>query len=127
LLEVVYNEPKGEERMADTTQKTDQQTLKIQQVDIPDLSETFADSIDSVFFDGQTLRINFGVTRFEQSQQSPATTALRYPSCRLVLTPRAGVELMNQIQKLMTGMIQAGVLKAAPQGATEKSKGAVVQ
>jgi len=120
LLEVVYNEPKGEERMADTTQKTDQQTLKIQQVDHPELSETFADSIDSVFFDGQTLRINFGVTRFDQPQQPPATTARRYPCCRLVLTPRAGVELMNQIQKIMTGMIQAGVLKAVPQVSPEK-------
>jgi hypothetical protein len=50
--------------MADGSQKLEQQTLKIQQIDLPELSETFADSIDSVFFDGQTLRINFGVTRW---------------------------------------------------------------
>ena len=106
--------------MADNSQKTEQQTPQIQQVDLPELSETFADSIDSVFFDGQTLRINFGVTRFDQPQQPPSTTARRYPCCRLVLTPRAGVELMNQIQKLMTGMIQAGVLKAVPQVSPEK-------
>jgi hypothetical protein len=106
--------------MADTSQKLEQQTVKIQQIDLPDLSETFADSIDSVFFDGQTLRINFGVTRFDQQQQNPSATARRYPSCRLVLTPRAGVELMNQIQKLSAGLIQAGVLKASPQPSPEQ-------
>jgi hypothetical protein len=36
----------------------EQQTPKIQHVDLPEVSETFADSIDLVFFDGQTLRIN---------------------------------------------------------------------
>ena len=106
--------------MADVPQKPEQQTLKIQQIDLPELSETFADSIDSVFFDGQTLRINFGVTRFDQPQQQPSATARRYPCCRLVLTPRAGVELMNQIQKLSAGMIQAGVLKANPQSSPEQ-------
>jgi hypothetical protein len=77
----------------------------------PDLPETFADSINQVFFDGQTLRINFGVTRVDPPAQPQ--TARRYPACRLVLTPGAAVELMNQIQRLTAGMIQAGVLKAA--------------
>jgi hypothetical protein len=107
--------------MASESQNTSElQPLKIQHVDLPELSETFADSIDLVFFDGQTLRINFGVTRFDQAQQSPSATAFRYPSCRLVLTPRAAVELMNQIQKLIAGMIQAGVLKTGSQPTSEK-------
>lgn len=37
----------------------------------------------------------------------------RLPACRLVLTPRAAVELMNQTQQLMARMVQAGVLKPA--------------
>jgi hypothetical protein len=76
--------------MADGFQKLEQHTLKIQQIDLPELSKTFADSIDSVFFDGQTLRINFGVTRFDQPQQQPSATARRYPSCRLVLKQSRG-------------------------------------
>jgi len=74
--------------------------------------ETFADSIVQVFFDGQTLRINFGVTRVDSTPQSQS--ARRYPACRLVLTPGAAVELMNQIQQLTARMIQAGVIKSNP-------------
>ncbi|MEH2562110.1 hypothetical protein [Bradyrhizobium sp. AZCC 2289] len=91
---------------------TEQQALKVQHVDLPELGETFADSIDLVFFDGQTLRINFGVTRFEKPEQTAPAIAKRYPSCRLVLTAGAAVELMNQIQQLTARMVQSGVLKA---------------
>ncbi|UQR65126.1 hypothetical protein LRP30_07725 [Bradyrhizobium sp. C-145] len=98
--------------MNDATRNlAEQPPLTIQSVDVPDLQETFADSIGFVFFDGQTLRINFAVTRFGQAQQSGAVVAQRLPACRLVLTPGAAVELMNQIQQLTARMIQAGVLK----------------
>ena len=92
----------------------------LQRVDLPDLAETFADSIELVFFDGQTVRINFGVTRFEQPQQTGGARARRLPACRLVLTPGAAVELANQMQQLKARMIQSGVLKATPKMAPEK-------
>jgi hypothetical protein len=85
--------------------------IQVQNVDQPSLGETFADSISGVHFDGQTLRITFGVTRFERLQQTQPGIAFRYPACRLVLTSAAGVELMNQMQKLKEGLIKAGVLK----------------
>jgi hypothetical protein len=87
-----------------------QQQLRIEHVDLPDLPETFADAIDHIHFDGQTLRVNFGVTRVEAVQPTP-TTARRYPACRLVLSSGAAIELMNQMQRLKEGLIQAGVLK----------------
>src|SRR5262245_36739833 len=87
-----------------------QQQLRIEHVDLPDLPETFADAIDHIHFDGQTLRVNFGVTRVEVAQPAP-TTARRYPACRLVLSSGAAIELMNQMQRLKEGLIQAGVLK----------------
>ena len=98
----------------------EQQTPKIQHVDLPEVSETFADSIDLVFFDGQTLRINFGVTRFEKPEQTVPAIAKRYPSCRLVLTAGAAVELMNQIQQLTARMVQSGVLKTTAATDLEK-------
>jgi hypothetical protein len=102
------------DKTEEITKAPEQPTLNLQRVDLPSLAETFADSIDLVFFDGQTLRINFGVTRFDQPQQPGKVNARRLPACRLVLTPRAAVELMNQIQQLMARMVQAGVLKATP-------------
>ena len=37
------------------------QTASIRYVDQPECGETFADSINNVFFDGQTMRIEFGI------------------------------------------------------------------
>jgi hypothetical protein len=101
----------------DTRRIPEQQTLKLEHVDLPELAETFADSINQVFFDGQMVRINLGVTRVSPPGQTP--TARRYPACRLVLTPGAAVELMNQIRQLTAGMIQAGALKPTPHPAAD--------
>jgi hypothetical protein len=114
-------------KMVDNPQEPKQSTLKIQRVDLPELAETFGDSIDQVFFDGQNVRINFGVTRFDQLEQTASPSARRYPACRLVLTPGAAVELMNQLQKLMTVMIQAGVLKPTAQPPGVKSANEVIK
>ena len=44
----------------------------IRYVDQPECRETFADSINSVFFDGQTMRIEFGITRMDEMKQGAA-------------------------------------------------------
>ena len=38
------------------------QTATVRYVDRPECAETFADSINNVYFDGQSLRIEFGIT-----------------------------------------------------------------
>ena len=55
-------------------------------VDLPELSETFADSLVGFIFDGQTLRITFGVNRMDEPSRGQPNTGKRYPACRLVLT-----------------------------------------
>jgi hypothetical protein len=60
-------------------------------------------------------------------EQTASPSARRYPACRLVLTPGAAVELMNQLQKLMTVMIQAGVLKPTAQPPGVKSANEVIK
>lgn len=54
---------------------------------IEPMAETFADSITGFIFDGQTLRIEFGITRFDNVKGSAPITGRRYPACRLVLPP----------------------------------------
>jgi len=49
----------------------------------PDMVETFADSVTGLMFDDQTLRIEFGVTRFDDVKPNAPITARRYPACRL--------------------------------------------
>ncbi len=52
----------------------------IRYVDRADMVETFADSVTGLIFDGQTLRIEFGVTRFDDVKPNAPITGRRYPA-----------------------------------------------
>ena len=98
-----------------------QMAVKVTKMDRPELGETFADSIESLYFDGQSMRIEFCVTRLEH-RPNEAPSGRRYPACRLVLTPGAGMELMKQMQQVTTELIKAGVLKPTPTPAAAPSR-----
>ena len=91
--------------------------------DRADMAETFADSITGLIFDGQTLRVEFGVTRFDEVRPNTQITGRRYPACRLVLSPAAAVELINRMQQVAAALAQAGVVKATPRPAAADAKG----
>jgi hypothetical protein len=100
---------------------------QIRYLDRADMGETFADSITGLIFDGQTLRIEFGVTRFDDVKPKSAITGRRYPACRLVLPPAAAVDLINRMQQIAAALTQAGVVRQAPRAgaatAAEAPKG----
>jgi hypothetical protein len=125
----VKNRPKERKRMSSesTTSKDnsasaappasgerERQSTTIRYVDRADMAETFADSINGLVFDGQTLRIEFGVTRLDDVKANAPRTARRYPACRLVLSPVTAVELINRMQQIGAALTQAGVVKATP-------------
>ena len=78
----------------------------------PTWSRPSPTSITGLIFDGQTLRIEFGVTRFDDVKPNTAITGRRYPACRLVLPPAAAVDLINRMQQIAAALTQAGVVKA---------------
>ncbi len=84
----------------------------IRAVDRPECAETFADTVSSVFFDGQTMRIEFSVTRMDEMKQDRPLTGRRYPACRLVLPPAAAIDLINKMQQTAAALQQAGIVKA---------------
>jgi hypothetical protein len=86
----------------------------IHYVDRPDCQETFADSIAQVMFDGQSLRIEFCVTRLDEVKPNTQVTGRRLPAARIALTPTAAVELINRLHQVAAAMTQAGMLKANP-------------
>jgi hypothetical protein len=98
------------------------QPATIQYLDHADLAETFADSITGLIFDGQTLRIEFGVTRFDEIKPNAPINGRRYPACRVVLSPGAAVELINRMQQIAAALTQAGVVKTAPAPSTGAAK-----
>jgi hypothetical protein len=77
-------------------------------VDRPDLPETFADSLHTMVWDGQTLRIEFCVTRFPEA--AAGTEAKRYPACRLVLSASVAADLFNRLNQTMAALSQAGIV-----------------
>jgi hypothetical protein len=90
------------------------QTATIRYVDRAECAETFADSINHVYFDGQSLRLEFGITRLDDVKPNTPVTGRRFPAQRMVLTPAAAVELINRMQQVGAALTQAGVLKATP-------------
>ncbi len=89
------------------------QTATIRYVDRPDLQEHFADAVTGLLYDGQTLRIEFAVTRFDELKPNTPITGRRYPSCRVALSPAAAIDLINRMQQVATALTQAGVAKPA--------------
>lgn len=88
-----------------------QRQATINYIDRPDVSETFADAISGLIFDGQTLRIEFAVTRLDEVKPNAPITGRRYPICRLALPPGAALDLINRMQQIGVALTQAGIAK----------------
>jgi hypothetical protein len=89
-----------------------QANATVRYVDRPECTEIFADSLIASLFDGQTLRLEFGVTRLDEIKQNSPITGRRYPACRLALSANAAVELINRMQQTAALLTQAGLIKA---------------
>jgi hypothetical protein len=98
---------------AATANSGERQSAQVRYLDRADMEETFADSISGLIFDGQTLRIEFAVTRFDEMKPNAPITGRRYPACRLVLPPAAAVDLINRMQQIAAALTQAGVVRPA--------------
>ena len=81
-------------------------------VDRPEVIEIFADFVNRIQFDSQTMRFEFCISRIEEQPPPAAAIGKRYPACRLVLSAAASIDLMNKMQQITAGLIKAGVLKA---------------
>ena len=85
--------------------------VEVRFVDKPEISETFTDSINAMLFDGQTMRIEFCVTRLDAPKPNRSPTACRSPSCRVVLTPSTMLELFKRLSQVVNAMEKDGVIK----------------
>jgi hypothetical protein len=73
--------------------------------------ETFADCIVGLAYDGQTLRLEFGVTRVDDVKPNTPVSGRRYTACRLALSQAAAIDLINKMQQIANALTQAGVVK----------------
>lgn len=89
-------------------------------VDLAELPETYADSVQAVIFDGQSVKITFAVTRFEGREGQSTPGGKRYTACRLVLPVGGAAALSEQLNKLGATIAQA---KAAHDSASKTKAG----
>src|SRR5262245_5482479 len=94
---------------------------KLTYQDREDLFETFADSIGPWSYDSNTLRLEFLVTRLDPPKGDAPRTGRQYPVCRLALTAKGALELLNQCRQLAAALEKQGMIKATrPEGAPIK-------
>jgi hypothetical protein len=91
----------------------EQRTATIRYIDRPEIDEVFADSVTGLLFDGQTLRMEFAVTRFDEIKPAGPISGRRYPACRLALSPAAAIDLINRMQQVAAALTQSGAAKPA--------------
>ena len=84
-----------------------QNALPVTLVDLPELAETFVDCVNNVVWDGQTLRVDLGVTRYPEPALM-AAGAKRYPVCRLVLTGAAATALFERLKQSSAALAKGG-------------------
>lgn len=92
----------------------DYSKMAIRAVDMPEMPETFADSIGTVTFDGNTFRVDLCVTRMDKPKEGvKKPTGKQYPACRLVLTPDVSMKLLNHLKNLENILEKQSVVKHA--------------
>ena len=88
-------------------------TPKLRYQDRPELSETFADSIRSCVFDGQVMRIEFTVSRFDDPGALGILEGRQVPVSRMVLSRGAMNDLFNRMNQLSAALKQANAAATA--------------
>jgi hypothetical protein len=78
-------------------------------VDLPELSEVFADGIRVALFDGYTFRFEFTTTRPRKEGDNFALDI--YPVARLALSPSSAVELRNKLSEVISILEKQGTLR----------------
>ena len=98
-----------------------QYNVPAKQIDSPGLTETYGDTIRSVWFDG-TWRVEVDVTRLDAGKNpAEGMTATQVPTCRLVLSVGAGLALLEKLTQLSKELESNGTIKRSvmpPQGVT---------
>jgi hypothetical protein len=76
-----------------------------------EVSETFADQVGAVMFDGSALKIDFVAVRMGAAMPPAPVTGERHVVARLVLSTAGAIDLINQVKHLADQLAQAGLIK----------------
>ena len=85
--------------------------FQVAYVDRPEISETFADSIEKIGFENGLWKLDFCVTRLAEPKPNGIIPGKKLPACRLVLPANTGLELANKLKVILEMMEKQGMLK----------------
>jgi hypothetical protein len=90
---------------------------KIEYVDVPSITETYADNVRGMMFDGQSVRLELCVTRMDEPGKAPTElTGKRQTACRVVLPLNTALELSTKLGRMMSTLAKRGAERKAQQG-----------
>jgi hypothetical protein len=87
-----------------------------------EIAEVFSDCLGLAMFDGNTLRLDFAVSRMNEPKPPSTTTGERHIVARLVLSSPCAVDLINQMQMIANQLAQAGLIKTDQEKAKPQTK-----
>lgn len=97
---------------------------KIEYVDVPGISETYADTVQGMMFDGQNVRLELCVTRMQEPKNGSAQlTGKRQTACRVVLPLSAALDLSNKLGRVLTTLAKRGAERKAKQAQPTPAQG----
>ena len=85
-------------------------------VDRPEISETLVDSLEKLFFDGFSARIELVVNRLDHPQPPKPPTGQKVTASRLILSLPSLVNLAQQLNGFVMGLQQQGIIKQVTPG-----------
>src|SRR5262245_21919763 len=104
---------------------TQQPLANFRYSDLPEIREIFTDSIHTLAYDGQMLRIEFCVTRFQPQSGAAQAEAVRYPACGMVLPVAAATDLASRLVQTLTAIKDAaGAQSNPPSGQASSARAA---
>lgn len=90
-------------------------------VNRPEVNETFADAVGKVFFDGTIAHIEFLVSRWDEARPPAPASGQAVTACRLVLSPKGLIDLIDRMDQLRGALEADGVLRRADESAWQKT------
>ena len=86
--------------------------------DRPEISETFADSLAKVMFDGFNVRMEFVVNRLDDPRPPASPTGKAITACRLVIPISGVMAMLGQLNTLIGTLQAQNVLRPISQPPT---------
>ncbi len=80
-------------------------------VDRSEISETFADSLGRLTFDGIHLRMEFVVNRMDDPKPPAAPTGRALTACRVVIPLPGMLDMLNKLQAVVAALQAQGALR----------------